>query len=81
MSYLDKLPEELEDYIYKLVHGFYQHDINKFIKNALAPIEHLFNNHVFSDPAWCWARDIDDRIHEIITKAVDKKVKIKLMRK
>ena len=33
MSYLDKLPEELEDYIYKLVHGFYQHDINKFIKS------------------------------------------------
>ena len=33
MSYLDKLPEELEDYIYKLVHGFYQYNINKTIKS------------------------------------------------
>ena len=32
--------------------------IDEFIRNARAPIEHLFNNHEFCNLSWCWAKDL-----------------------
>ena len=46
---------------------------DEFVANARAPIEHLFDNHVFCDPTWCWAKTINDKLHNAITKTVNEK--------
>jgi hypothetical protein len=46
----------------------------KFVANATAPIEHLFNNHIYCDSSWCWSREIEDKVHEIISMRNNKKV-------
>ena len=49
--------------------------LDVFIKNANAALEHLFNNHCFCDSSWCWAKSIDDHLHELITTKVKQNLK------
>ena len=44
-----------------------------FFRNCKAPMEHLFDNKVFCDVSWCWAKEIDMGIHDIIMKSVGKR--------
>ena len=53
-----------------------QDNLEKFVANATAPIEHLFNNHIYCDSSWCWSREIEDKVDEIISMRNKKKVKI-----
>ena len=48
--------------------------LDTFINNANAALEHLFNNHTFCDSSWCWAKSIDDQLHEIITTSDKQKL-------
>ena len=40
-------------------------DFEQFVRNAKAPIEHLFGNHQFCDKSWCWSREIENVRQEI----------------
>ena len=46
-------------------------DFNYFLKNARAPIEHLFNEHAFCDASWCWAKDMQKRVDEVVRKRLE----------
>ena len=54
-----------------------QGDLKKFVANATAPIEHLFNTHI--DSSWCWSREIEDKVEEIISIRNEKNCKIKFL--
>ena len=43
----------------------------QFKKNINAPVEHLFDNHCFCDSSWCWAKSVDDFMHENIVQTVN----------
>ena len=49
--------------------------LSGFVANARAPIEHLFNDHMRCDSAWCWAKEASDKkekvMKEIANKCVD----------
>jgi hypothetical protein len=53
-----------------------QGDLKKFVQNARAPIEHLFNEHAYCDASWCWAKDIEEKRSEIIHKRWKKEVNL-----
>ena len=46
--------------------------MSEFIANARDPIEHLFNDHTWCDSAWCWAKEVSDKIGKVM-KAVSNK--------
>ena len=35
--------------------------LEDFVKLARAPIEHLFNNHEWCDPEWCWSKSLSEK--------------------
>ena len=49
-------------------------DFKKFVANALAPIEHLFNEHTYCDAEWCWSKEMDDKVHELLSTKTKSKV-------
>ena len=49
-------------------------DFDTFVRNALAPLEYLFNNHAFCDAAWCWAKEIEQKVDEAIKLRAKNKV-------
>ena len=49
-------------------------DFEKFVNNAKAPVEHLFDNHEFCDHTWCYAKEISNKTHEIILSSSQKQV-------
>ena len=49
-------------YIYKNHHL----PLDKFVRRARAPIEHLSECHEWCDKEWCWAKELDDAQHKII---------------
>ena len=52
---------------------------DKFVNNALAPVEHLFNEHSFCDSAWCWSRELEEQVDKILVHKMNMKVKSLLM--
>ena len=50
--------------------------IDEFCSKAKAPIEHLFNCHTWCDAEWCWAKQLDDAAHTMMTNAMKDKVRI-----
>ena len=42
-------------------------DLKKFVRNMIAPVKHLFNDHSFCDPAWCWSKDVQQNVEKILT--------------
>ena len=48
-------------------------DFESFLKNARAPVEHLFNSHEFCDASWCWAKEIEVRMQKIMEDSVQKR--------
>ena len=48
-------------------------DFRTFSTNYKAPLEHLFDNNEFCDTSWCWVKEIDMRIYEIIMKSAEKR--------
>ena len=40
---------------------------DEFRLKAKVPIEYLFNFHIWCDPEWCWAKELDDTIHKLMT--------------
>ena len=49
--------------------------IDEFVKKAKAPVEYLFNCHTWCDKEWCWAKDLDDAEHKIMTDQLKRKVR------
>jgi hypothetical protein len=39
-------------------------DFKRFVANAVASVEHLFNEHSFCDAAWCWNKEISEKSKE-----------------
>ena len=56
---------------------FRQGCLKKFVANETAPIEHLFNNDIYCDSSWCWSREIENKVHEIISMRNKNKVRKK----
>ena len=52
----------------------------KFVRNARAPVEHLFDDHSFCDSTWCWSKEIEQTVDEIMKK-VRRKGKLSLFTK
>ena len=48
--------------------------IEEFSLKAKAPIEHLFNCHTWCDAEWCWAKELDDATHKIMTNVMQNNV-------
>ena len=38
-----------------------------FVKRARTPIEHLFNNHEWCDPEWCWAKSLNEKQEKMMS--------------
>jgi hypothetical protein len=49
-------------------------DFKKFVANALAPIKHLFNEHTYCDVEWCWSKEMDEKVHELLSTKTKSKV-------
>ena len=45
-----------------------------FVKNAKAPIEHLFNDHTWCDSSWCWSKDVNEKKDQILSATIFKNV-------
>ena len=45
-----------------------------FVKNAKAPIEHLFNDHTWCDSSWCWSKTIEEKKEQIVSASILKNV-------
>ena len=45
-----------------------------FVKNAKAPIEHLFNDHTWCDSSWCWSKDMEEKEECILSVSLHKHV-------
>ena len=41
----------------------------------MSPVEHLFDNHIYCDKQWCWAKELELCIDEIIKRAKNKQIK------
>ena len=41
-------------------------DFGDFVRNALAPVEHMFDNHIYCDSSWCWSKEVQDKVHRIL---------------
>ena len=50
--------------------------IDDFVRNAKAPVEHLFNDHQWCNASWCWAKDLDNKTHKMYTHLMSKKVSL-----
>ena len=51
--------------------GYY---ITQNMSNAIAPVEHLFDEHSFCDSSWCYSKEIEESVHKIITESVETRV-------
>ena len=56
----------LKKYTSCYIHQNQNGDLNKFVSNAIAPVEHLFNDHSFCDPAWYWSKDVEQNVEKIL---------------
>ena len=50
-------------------------DFDTFVKNARAPVEHLFSNHEFCDLSCCWFKEIEDIRHGMMVKKLKTNVR------
>ena len=44
-------------------------DFDKFVANAKAPVEHLFDNHEFCDESWCYAKELTCRTEQLVVQS------------
>ena len=44
------------------------------MQQGQSPIEHLFNCHTWCDAEWCWAKQLDDATHKMMTNTMKEKV-------
>ena len=59
----------LKKYITCYITQYREGDFEYFFKNALAPLEHLFDSHLFCDKKWCWHKELEERSQQIIQAA------------
>ena len=50
----------LRKYIFCYINQNRAGNLPKFLANARAPIEYLFNNQEFCDSSWCWSKEIEE---------------------
>ena len=41
-------------------------DFAEFHQNALAPVEHMFDNHIYCDSSWRWSKEVQGKVHRIL---------------
>ena len=51
-----------------------QGNLQEFVSNAVAPAEHLFDDHSFCDSSWCYSKEIEESVHKILTESVETRV-------
>ena len=49
-------------------------DFDKFVANAKAPVEHLFDNHEFCDESWCYAKELTCRTEQLVVQSQTQQV-------
>ena len=52
-------------------------DFNTFVRNAVAPIEHMFNDHSFCDTSWCPSKEMDEKVHNLLSSKICSEVRFK----
>ena len=55
-------------------------DFDTFVQNAVAPIEHMFNGHSFCDPSWCSSKEIEEKVHNMLSSKICSEVSSKFIR-
>ena len=48
--------------------------LKQSLDNILVLVEYLFNHHSFCDPVWCWGKEIDNKMFEIMSTSIAKTV-------
>ena len=56
----------IKKYTSLYIHQNRTRDFSSFLTNAMVPVEHLFDNHSFCNPEWCYSKALEDKIDEII---------------
>ena len=56
----------LKKYTSLYIHQNRTGDFKEFVSNAMAPVEHLFNEHSFCNPEWCYSKAIEQKVDEVI---------------
>ena len=51
-------------------------DFNTFVRNASAPIEHMFNNHAFCDSSWCPSKEMNEKVHKLLSSKLCSEVRL-----
>ena len=49
-------------------------DLDTFVRNAKAPIEHLSNEHSFCDAEWCWSKAMQEEEHKVLEHIMKQQV-------
>ena len=45
-------------------------DFETFYNNRYAPLEHIFDNHAYCSPVWCWAKQIEDNLFQNLSEKI-----------
>ena len=56
----------LKKYTSLYIHQNRTGDFKDFVSNAMVPVEHLFNEHSFCNPEWCYSKAIEQKVDEVI---------------
>ena len=51
-------------------------DFNTFVRNAVAPIEHMFNDHSFCDSSWCPSKEMNEKVHKLLSRKLCSEVRL-----
>ena len=49
------------------------------MQNALAPVEHMFDNHIHCDASWCWSKEVQDKVHRTLVEWRENEVNVSLI--
>ena len=62
----------LKKYMTCYITQYRSKDWSTFYNNRNAPLEHLFNCHIYCDASWCWAKQLDDATFLHLKNKLDK---------
>ena len=62
--------KQIKRYTSYYIHQNRNKPLAKLIANSKAPVEHLFNDHTWCDPSWCWAKEVSVKKDQIMSTVI-----------
>ena len=66
----------IKRYITYYVEGNRRRDLDSFVQNTNAHIEHIFNNHTWCGSSWCWTKDSSDKMCQLLINTMSERVEV-----